>query len=340
MSNPDIDVRKETLEAEKRIRGAVRKTPLQYSTYLSKESGGNVYFKLENFQVTGSFKIRGAINKILSLDNKSRIKGLVTSSTGNHGAAFVWALKKFNLKGTVYVPENISSAKLEVLRLYGADIKFFGTDCVHAETEARKVARETGQIFISPYNDLKIIGGQGTVAMEIEEQARGINIASVFTPVGGGGLISGIGGYLKETNRNIEIIGCQPARSAIMAKSVKAGKIVEIESKTTISDATAGGIETGSITFEICKEYVDRFILVSEKEIMKAISIVLRKHFMLIEGAAALSVASFMKEHEKFKGKNTILILSGAKLDPVQLKNILCSNIKTKDIDTDDSTFQ
>ncbi|MCD6379672.1 pyridoxal-phosphate dependent enzyme, partial [bacterium] len=216
----------------------------------------------------------------------------------------------------------------EILRRYGADIEFFGNDCLHAETRAREAARETGRIFISPYNDPKIIGGQGTVAMEIEEQTDGIKIDSVLAPVGGGGLISGIGGYLKETSEKIEIIGCQPIQSAVMAKSLKAGKILEMESKPTISDATAGGIETGSITFDICKEYVDKFILVSEREIKEAISLILRRHFMLIEGAAALTVASFLKEIEQFKGKNTILILSGAKLDLNQLKDIICLNKK------------
>jgi threonine dehydratase len=319
-------VKKETIEAEKRIRGLIRETPLQYSTYLSKKSGGNVYLKLENFQVTGSFKIRGAINKILSLDTKSRAKGLVTSSTGNHGAAFVWALRKLKLKGTVFVPENITPAKLEILRRYEADIEFFSNDCIQAETRAREVARETGRIFISPYNDPKIIGGQGTVAMEIEEQTGGIKIDSVLVPVGGGGLISGIGGYLKETHEKIEIIGCQPIQSAVMAKSVEAREILEMESKPTISDATAGGIEAGSITFDICIEHVDKFILVSESEIKEAISLILRRHFMLIEGAAALTVASFIKEIERFKGKNTILVLSGAKLDLNQLKNIICLN--------------
>jgi len=328
MSEYTTDVRKETIEAEKKIRDSIRKTPLQYSPYLSKESGGNVYLKLENFQVTGSFKIRGVINKILSLDDKSKAKGLVTSSTGNHGAAFVRALRKFKLKGTIFVPENISHAKLEILRLYEADIKFFGNDCMLAEMRAREVAEETGRIYISPYNDSKIIGGQGTVAMEIEEQAHGIKIDSVLIPVGGGGLISGISGYLKETREMIKITGCQPALSAVMAKSVKAGRIIEMESETTISDATAGGIEAGSITFDICKKYVDDFILVSEKEIKEAINLILRKHFMLIEGAAALPVASFLKEIEKFQGKNTILILSGAKLDPSQLKDILCSEDK------------
>ena len=323
MSKFTTDVRRETIEAEKKIRDSIRKTPLQYSPYLSKESGGNVYLKLENFQVTGSFKIRGAINKILSLDDNSKANGLVTSSTGNHGAAFIWALRKFKLKGTIFVPENISSAKLEILRLYEADIEFFGNDCVLAEMRAREIAKETGRVYISPYNDPKIIGGQGTVAMEIEEETHGIRIDSVLVPVGGGGLISGIGGYLKETREMIKITGCQPARSAVMAKSVKAGRIVEMESEATISDATAGGIEAGSITFDICEKYIDDFILVSENEIKEAINLILRKHFMLIEGAAALPVASFLKEKERFQGKNTILILSGANLDPDQLKDIL-----------------
>ncbi|HMA76719.1 MAG TPA: threonine/serine dehydratase [Candidatus Krumholzibacteriaceae bacterium] len=324
MSRLNIDIKSETLEAENRIRGLIRETPLERSAFLSKECGGNVYLKLENYQVTGSFKARGALNKILSLDRESKTKNLVTSSTGNHGAAFTWALNTLGLKGTVYVPENISPAKLETLKLYGADIEFYGNDCARAEAYARKISGESGRIFISPYNDPKILGGHGTSALEIEKQARGMKIDSVLVPVGGGGLISGIAGYLKESAGKIEITGCQPVRSAVMAKSILAGEILDIESEPTISDATAGGIEEGSITFDLCAEYVDNFILVSEKEIKEAISLILRREFMLIEGAAALTVASFLKEIEKYRGKTVILIISGAKLGLNQLKDIFC----------------
>jgi threonine dehydratase len=316
-----IDLKREVERAERRIRKHIRQTPLEYSPFLSQEGHCEVHLKLENVQLTGSFKLRGTMNKLLSLSKKERRRVLVTASSGNHGAAFAYGLKKLKLKGIIYLPSYTSKAKLDSLKYYDVVTKMFGTDCVKTEIHAREEAEKNDFLYIPPYNDLKIIGGQGTVGIELRRQLEHLDV--VLVPVGGGGLISGIAGYLKSLDENIEIVGCQPLNSAVMAESIHAGEIIEMESQPTLSDGSAGGIEQGSITFDICQKYVTDFILVSEEEIREAIKLVLDKHFMLLEGAGALTVASFMKAKESFEGKNVVLVLSGAKISTDVLKEVL-----------------
>ncbi|NPD89070.1 MAG: threonine/serine dehydratase [Asgard group archaeon] len=312
----------EALKAEKRIRKYIIETPLQYSQFLSKAGDCEVYLKLENMQTTGSFKIRGAMNKILSVLDEKKDVEFVTSSSGNHALAFAYSTDKLGLKGTVYLPEYTSKAKIEALQHYNLEINFYGDDCVKTEKYARKVAEKNNSVFISPYNDYKIIAGQATIAVELERQLRMID--SILVPIGGGGLISGVGSYLKEIKTDAKIIGCQPENSAVMYESIKAGKILDIPSKPTISDGTAGGIEENSITYDLCKKYVDDYILLSEESIMDAIRLVIDKHQILVEGAGALSIASFLKHKKKFKKQNIVLVISGSKISLDVLKEILC----------------
>lgn len=316
-----IKIHKEVLSADKRIRPHIRKTYLEYSPYLSGRVDGQVYLKLECMQHTGSFKYRGALNKFLSLPLEDRLNPVITASSGNHGTALASILQQFNGKGIVYLPENASPTKVNILRQYGVDLKFFGTDCVMSETLAKETALKKKQVFISPYNDPQIMGGQGTIALELCQQIDTMD--NVLVPVGGGGLISGIAGYLKTTNKKIQIIGCQPENSAVMYESIKAGEIIEMESKPTVADGTAGGIEPGSLTFDICREAVDDYILVSESDIKTAIRHMIEQHQMLIEGAAALSVACLLKDKTRFKNKQTVLIISGKKITSQLLKEIL-----------------
>ncbi len=314
-------IHKEVLSADKRIRPHIRKTYLEYSPYLSSRVDGQVYLKLECLQHTGSFKYRGALNKFLSLPPEDRLNPVITASSGNHGTALASILQKFNGKGIVYLPENASQAKVNILRQYGVDLKFFGTDCIMSETLAKETALKKKQVFISPYNDLQIMGGQGTIALELCQQIDTMD--KVLVPVGGGGLISGIAGYLKTTDKKIQIIGCQPENSAVMYESIKAGKIIEMASKPTVADGTAGGIEPGSLTFDICREAVDDYLLVSESDIKTAVKHMIEQHQMLIEGAAALPVACLLKDKTRFKNKQTVLIISGKKITSQLLKEIL-----------------
>jgi len=315
------EIRRQGLEAETRARDYIRTTPLEPSTWLSRLGACDVYLKLENLQTTGSFKLRGAANRLLTLTSEERANGVVTASTGNHGSAVAYLLRALGWPGTVYVPKTISAAKLGALERLEANLELHGDDGVEAEIRARQVARESSRYYISPYNDLQIIAGQGTVALEIERQVEDVEV--VVVPVGGGGLISGIAGVIKARHPETEIIGCQPTNSAVMHHSIQAGHLVELESKPTLADGAAGGIESDAITFAICQQHVDRFVLVSEEEIRQAIRHILEKHHLLIEGAAALSVAAFLQQIEHFRGKRTVLVLSGAKISLETLRSVL-----------------
>jgi threonine dehydratase len=317
----EIDVRDRVLEAESRIRPHVRETPLEHSPILGRHCDCEVYLKLENLQITGSFKVRGAANKLLSLTDDERERGVVTASTGNHGAAVAHMLGALGCPGSIYLPHGASGAKVERLRRIGGGLEFFGDDCVEAEIQARSVAERSGQVFISPYNDPEVVGGQGTVGLEIERQLDRVD--SVLVPVGGGGLISGVAGALKGSNPDVEVIGCQPENSAVMYESVKTGRILELESLPTLSDGTAGGIEPEAITFGLCRRLVDDFLLVSEEEIGAAVRSVIEHHHLLVEGAAALPVAALLKQPERFQGHRVVLVVSGGVIGLETLREVL-----------------
>ena len=320
-----FEVKNEVLDAEKRIRKHIRETPLEPSPYLSDLGNCQVYLKLESSQITGSFKLRGALNKFLSLSAAQKKEEVITASSGNHAAALAYVLYEYGGKGVIYLPENASPAKVEALRLYGVELKFHGDDCIKSETLARETAAKTGRIFISPYNDPKIIGGQGTIGIELLRQIEKLD--AVLVPVGGGGLISGIAGYLKAVEKRIQIIGCQPQNSPVMYASIRAGEILDMASKPSLADGTAGGIEPGAVTFDICRNVVDDFVLVSESEIKNAIILFIEKHQILIEGAAALAVAAFIQEKERFANKTVALVISGKKISLEQLKEILTQGV-------------
>jgi threonine dehydratase len=315
------DIVREAHRAEKKIRNHIRETPLEFSPYLSTFGNSHVYLKLENFQLTGSFKIRGAFNKLLSLPAKNKKKGIITASSGNHGMAVSYALRKLGVRGKIFLPQNTSPTKIEILKDNQANIELYGDDCVKAEYHARRTAEKKGMEWISPYNDPQIIAGQATLGIELLRQLKKID--AVLVPVGGGGLISGLAAILKAQEEDTMVIGCQPLNSCVMYESVKAGRILDLESKPSLSDATAGGIEVGSITLGLCQELVDDFILLTEQEIKEAILLCLRKHQFLIEGAAALPLAAFLKARERFEQKVVVLVLSGSRISFDQLEKIL-----------------
>jgi threonine dehydratase len=297
----------------KRIAPYVLKTPCRETAALGELIGGTVFLKLENLQTTGSFKLRGVVNKILSLSESDASRLLVTASTGNHGAAFAHALELFGLRGKLFMPETSSAIKIENICSAGVPFERVGEDCVEAEVHAREFARDNNFVWISPYNDLEVIHGQGTIAVELLEQLETFDV--VLAPVGGGGLISGIAGYLKAVDPSIEVIGCQPVNSCVMYESIEAGEIVDIESSPTVSDGTAGGIEPGSITFDLCRRLVDDFILLEEAEIIAAMRLLHDEEGLSIEGAAALPVAAVLKDRARFAGRRTALIVSGGRVD-------------------------
>lgn len=316
-----MELIREILMAERRVRPHLRETPLERSFPLSRQAGAEVYLKLENFQHTGSFKARGAMNKILALEGSCKSKGVVAASTGNHGAAVAFAAGNQGIPSLIFVPEAAAPGKIEAMRVRGAEVRTWGSDCVIAEVHAREFAAEQGMTYVSPYNDGQVVGGQGTVGVEIARQIDRVD--RVFVALGGGGLIAGIAGYLKKLDPRVRVIGCSPVNSCVMAESMRAGRILELESRPTLSDGTAGGVEQGSITFELCRELVDECVLVTEEEIADALRSFIGAHHMLIEGAAAAAVAGFLKSVPALRGGRSLIVICGGNIGLDTLRSVI-----------------
>jgi threonine dehydratase len=307
--------------AERRIRPHVRYTMLAHSAELSRLGKAKVYCKLENLQHTGSFKVRGAMNKLLSMTSEERKRGVVAASTGNHGRAVAHCLKQLAASGLVFVPKNAVHSKVKAIEQSGVEVRYYGNDTVEAEIEARRYATANDLTYISPYNDALVIHGQGTIGVELAGQLSPID--AVFVSLGGGGLISGIGAYIKSLFPHAKIIACSPENSQVMIQSIRAGHILDLPSLPTLSDGTAGGLEAGAITFDLCRNYADEYVTVTEMEIEEALRFYIGRHHMLIEGAAAVAVASYMKMYAPLQGKNVVIVICGANIDMAALKEIL-----------------
>jgi len=299
-------------QAARRVADLARETPLEYSPFFSKKFSADVYLKLENEQRTGSFKLRGASNRLMTLSPEQRAKGCVAASSGNHGAAVAYAMRALDTSGVIFVPEQTSKAKVEAIRSYGGEVRFFGNDGLDTEQHAREFADSNGMFYLSPYNDAEVIAGQGSCGIEIAKQLADVD--AVFIAVGGGGLISGAGSVLKTKNPDIRIIGCQPEASPVMAKSVQAGCILDIPSEPTLSDGTAGGIEADAITFELCRQLVDEFVLVSEAEIAQAMREFSAEQQSEIEGAAGVAIAALNHCSESITGKKVVVVICGGNI--------------------------
>ena len=307
-------------EAASRIEELIRRTPLERSVHFSKQTGAEVFFKLENLQYTGSFKLRGAANCLLSLSQEQRARGCVAASSGNHGAAVAYAMRALGVAGVIFVPEQTSPAKLEAIRSFGGRVEFFGTDGLDTEQHARAYAKRKGLFYISPYNDAAVIAGQGTCGVEIVEQLPDID--AVFIAVGGGGLLSGVGSVLKSAYPATRIYACQPAASAVMAHSVAAGRILDLPSEPTLSDGTAGGIEAGAITFPLCRQLADEFLLVGEAAIAAAMREYIDAEEQTIEGAAGVAVAAMVERAEEIRGQQIAVIICGGNVTAEVLDSV------------------
>lgn len=308
-------------EAAVRIAGLARETPLDFSSRFSADTGADVYLKLENLQYTGSFKLRGAANRLMTLTPEQARAGCVAASSGNHGAAIAYAMRKLDIPGVIFVPEGTSPVKVDAIRSYGGDVRFFGTDGLDTELHARSYATKHGMFYLSPYNDPGVIAGQGSCGVELAAQLPGAD--TLFVAVGGGGLVSGVASVLKAENPAIRIVGCQPEASAVMAHSVAAGRIVDETSEPTLSDGTAGGIEPDAITFGLCRELVDEFVLVGEAEIAAAMRQFIDYEHQLIEGAAGVALAGMLRCRRKLAGRKTVVLICGGNVSRDTLKRIL-----------------
>lgn len=305
----------EILAAYHRIAPFVRQTPLEYSAELG------AYLKLEHWQHTGSFKFRGASNKIALLTAEQAAAGVVTASNGNHGLGVAAASRSRGIAAEVFVSSQVPASKARRMEAMGARLHRAGDDPLTAELAARRAAGATGRVFISPYNDPDVVAGQGTIGVELHRQLPQPD--AVFVAVGGGGLIGGIGEYLKAVSPETEIVGCWPENSPVMHQCLQAGSIVEVEERPTLSESTAGGLEAGSVTFDVCRRVIDRGVLVSEDEILRAMRLMLETEHWVIEGAAGVAVAAFLKEAPRWQGKNVIILICGRNVS-AEVLNRLC----------------
>ena len=308
--------------AARRIGPHVLRTPLFHSVYLDELNGGEVRLKLESEQYTGSFKARGALNKVLSMSGQEKSAGLVTASTGNHAQGFARALTLSGDRGLVYLPENAEPSKVEALQHYDVELAYYGNSCVETELHAKQQAAEKGMVWVSPYNDPMIIAGQGTIGKEILEDLPDVDV--VLATIGGGGMMSGVAAWIKAHRPQTRVIGCLPENAPEMYLSAKKGEIVMLDDPPeTLSDGSAGGCEPGAITFELCLELVDDYLLQSETQIADAIRWMAEKHHKIIEGAAGVALGAFMNNAEQFRGKQVAIVICGANITTATLKGLL-----------------
>lgn len=301
------------VSAHSAIRPAVAVTPLVYSERFSVAMGCEVFLKCEHQQASGSFKYRGAYNKLRLLSSQARARGICAATSGNHGLAVALASRQAQVNATVYTPQRMSPHKVEAMRALGATVIPVAGTTLDAELFAEHEARRLNKTYVSPYNDLEVIAGQGTVAMEINDQQPDID--AVFACMGGGGLVTGLGAALSRLNPGAEIIGCSAERAGAMHRSLDAGQILTLEEQDTLAHSTAGNLYPGTITFSLCERLVDRRVLVSEEEIRWAIRAVAVDEHWIVEGAAGVSLASALKLAHTLRGKRIVIVLCGRNIE-------------------------
>jgi threonine dehydratase len=306
--------------ARRRVSRWARRTPMERSPGLSSVCGGDVWLKLENQQVTGSFKIRGATNKILLLSEEERGRGVVTASSGNHAQGVGYAARELGVRATVVVPERTPSVKIDAIRRYGVELIIEGDEYMDSERLARRIEKEEGKTFVSAYNDTELIMGQATVGLEMVEDAPDLD--AVLVPVGGGGLVSGVASVFKQVG-DAEVIGVQSKASPVMYECIKRGEIFDMPLEDSVAEGLHGGLEQGSVSFDICRELIDDWVILEEEDILTAIRYMLHEHHMLVEGAAAVGPAAIMAHPKRFRGMKVGVVISGGNLSMELLKRVV-----------------
>ncbi len=300
--------------ARERIASLARRTPLVHSPFLSERVGAAAYLKLENLQETGSFKIRGAANRMLTLTADQKSRGVIAISTGNHGRAVSYVAGRLGVKALICIPEGTPSNKVEGIRRLGGEVLVSGGTYDEAEDEAFRLEKEKGLTMVNPYDDPYTIAGQGTIGLELLEDLPEID--TVFVPVGGGGLISGIALALKCASSDIRVVGVSMDRAPVMYHSLKAGAPIRMEQEESLADALVGGIGLENrYSFRMVQEYVDDFVLVSETEIAEAMVFALERHHLLVEGGAAVGLAAVLRGRLQGGGDNVAVVLSGSNVE-------------------------
>jgi threonine dehydratase len=302
----------EILKARKNLEGVLYRTPITYSKRLSEMSDAEIHLKWESLQKTGSFKPRGAYNKICSLTPEERNKGVITVSTGNGALAVALVAKMMNIKATVIVPENAPKIKVERCRALGAEVVLEGANYDESLIYCKKMISETGTPYISTFEDYKVIAGQGTIGCEILEEMPDAN--TIIVPIGGGGLISGIALWAKTVNPKIRVVGAQSNAACTMYECFRAKKVVDVPVSSTIADGLAGGIS--QMTLDLVLKYVDEIVLAEEKKLKSAILWVLKNERQVVEGAGVVGPAAILQGKIRFKrGEKVVVVISGGNID-------------------------
>lgn len=302
----------EIRKAATRLQGIIHQTDLIYSTTFSGLSGNRVYLKPENFQKTGSFKIRGAYNKIATLNKEKKQYGVIACSAGNHAQGVALAASMNGIKSTIVMPKGAPIAKVTATRNYGAEVILHGDVYDETYDKVEELQEETGATFIHPFNDPDVIAGQGTIALEIINELPEVDV--ILVPIGGGGLISGIATAAKEINPAIRVIGVEAAGAPSMQQSLANGKLYSLKEVNSIADGIT--IKTpGSLTFKICQKYLDDVATVTEEEIANAILMLLERAKLVVEGAGAVALAALINHKLGFTGKKVVAVLSGGNID-------------------------
>ncbi|MPZ51151.1 MAG: pyridoxal-phosphate dependent enzyme [Acidimicrobiia bacterium] len=320
-SLPEIDIR----SARERLHGRVVRTPLVPAPELSDQVGTDVYLKLESVQPTGSFKVRGATSKILSIPEEERSLGVVTASTGNHGRAVSYVARSLDIRATVCVSHGVPHGKLDALHAVGATVEVVGDSQTVALQRAHEIAEETGAAFVHPFDDPEVIAGQATIAAEVLEDLP--EVASILVPLSGGGLLAGIATALHEASVATQPIGVSMERAAVMATSLEAGKPVDLEEEPTLADSLLGDIGLDNrYTFDIVSRLVQDVVLVDENAIWTAMWFLFDNHRLVVEGAGAVGVAGLLMGAVVPSAGPTVLVISGANAEPSHVQALLAGN--------------
>ncbi|PEQ57536.1 bifunctional threonine ammonia-lyase/L-serine ammonia-lyase TdcB [Bacillus thuringiensis] len=308
-------------KAQKILDGNARKTPLVKSFYLTSKTGGEIYLKLENMQLTGSFKFRGAFNKISQLTNEEKERGVIACSAGNHAQGVALSSHLLKIQSKIVMPTSAPQAKVDATRGYGSEVILYGDTFDDAKAKCEEIIKETGETYLHPYDDVEVMAGQGTIGLDILDDMWDVD--TVIVPIGGGGIISGIAVALKSFNPSINIIGVQAENVHGMKASYDAGEIVSHYKAPTIADGCAVKIP-GNLTFEIVKDLVDEIVTVSEEELEVAMKDLLQRGKAVVEGAGALATAALLagKVDKYVKGKKVVAVISGGNVDLKRISSV------------------
>nr|WP_308692168.1 threonine ammonia-lyase [uncultured Terrisporobacter sp.] len=316
------DIRK----AQDTIKDIVKRTDILESTKLSLLTNANIYYKCENLQKTGSFKVRGACNKIANLTEEEKSKGVIASSAGNHAQGVALGAKMNSIEATIVMPSTAPLAKVTATKSYGANVVLEGLVYDDAYAKAVEIQKETGATFLHPFNDKYVIAGQGTIGLEIFEQMNN-KVDTILCPIGGGGIIAGIATAAKALNPNVKIVGVQTANIPSMYESMKSGKVTTAFKSTSIADGIS--VKTvGKLTFNIAKDLLDEVVLVQEDEIAEAVLFLMENQKVVAEGSGAVTTAAILTGKYKPKeNENVVLIISGGNIDVNTLNRIVVKGL-------------